>query len=195
MPGTPRSHRFWPRRERSPASPHFDLTQTRRLLQDWTDADKKAAPLKALQLLAWADGFARGELAGAVYPDVAAALAYWHAAGIRLYVFASGSVEVQRLVLGHTPQGDLTPLFSGFFDSHVGGKLDYGSYDVIAAAIDTAPPSILFLSDRSAELDAARLAGWRTTAVDRGETALPARPAHPVVRGFDEVERWWLAAA
>ena len=167
--------------------PHFDLVQTLRLLQDWTDADKKAAPLKAVQLLAWADGFARGELAGELYPDVAAALRFWHAAGIRLYVYSSGSIEVQRLMLAHTGHGDLTPLFSGFLDSHVGGKLDHGSYHVIAAAIDAAPPNILLVSDRSAELDAARLAGWRTTIVDRGEVRC--RRAPPI-RSCVASTRW-----
>jgi enolase-phosphatase E1 len=174
---------------------HFDLEQTVRLLQGWIDADKKATPLKTLQGLIWADGFARGELVGDVYADAAAALRRWHEVGIRLYVYSSGSVQAQRLVFGHTPHGDLTALFSGFFDTRVGGKLDQASYHVIAAAIDTAPGNILFLSDHTGELDAARIAGWRTTALDRGEAVLPARPGHPVVSDFAEVERSWLAAA
>jgi enolase-phosphatase E1 len=173
----------------------FDVAQTVRLLQDWIDADKKATPLKTLQGLIWADGFARGELVGDVYADAATGLRRWHAAGIRLYVYSSGSVQAQRLVFGHTPHGDLTPLFSGFFDTRVGGKLDQASYHVIAAAIDTPPANILFLSDHTGELDAARIAGWRTTALDRGEAVLPERPGHPVVRDFHEVERSWLAAA
>jgi enolase-phosphatase E1 len=174
---------------------HFDLGQTVRLLQDWIDADKKATPLKTLQGLIWADGFARGELVGDVYADAAAGLRRWHQAGIRLYVYSSGSVQAQRLVFGHTPHGDLTSLFSGFFDTRVGGKLDQASYHVIAAAIDTPPANILFLSDHTGELDAARLAGWRTTALDRGEVVLPSRPGHPVVHDFAEVDRSWLAAA
>jgi enolase-phosphatase E1 len=174
---------------------HFSLDQTIRLLQGWIDADKKATPLKALQGLIWTDGFRQGELVGDIYADVAAALSRWHEAGMRLYVYSSGSVQAQRLVFGHTPHGDLTPLFSGFFDTRVGGKLDQASYHVIAAAIDTAPARILFLSDHTGELDAARIAGWQTTALDRGETVLPARPGHPVARDFAEVERSWLAAA
>ena len=174
---------------------HYDREQTVRLLQGWIDADKKATPLKTLQGLIWADGFARGELVGDVYADAAAALRRWQQAGIRLYVYSSGSVQAQRLVFGHTRHGDLTALFSGFFDTRVGGKLDQASYHVIAAAIDTAPGNILFLSDHTGELDAARIAGWRTTALDRGEAVLPARPGHPVARDFAEVERSWLAAA
>ena len=119
--------------------PDFDTPRTIRLLQDWIDADKKATPLKALQGLIWEDGFAQGELIGDVYPDVPAALRRWHDAGIRLYVYSSGSVQAQRLVFGYTPFGDLTPLFSGFFDTRVGAKLEQASYRVIAAAIDTQP--------------------------------------------------------
>jgi len=172
-----------------------DLAATVRLLQSWIDADKKATPLKTLQGLIWQDGFARGELLGDVYADAAAGLRRWHQAGIRLYVYSSGSVQAQRLVFAHTPHGDLTPLFSGFFDTRVGGKLDQASYHVIAAAIDTEPGEILFLSDHVGELDAARHAGWHTTALDRGEVVLPERITHPVARNFDEVERGWRAAA
>ena len=173
----------------------FDLAATVRLLQGWIDADKKATPLKTLQGLIWEDGFARGELVGDVYADAAAGLRRWHQAGIRLYVYSSGSVQAQRLVFAHTPHGDLAPLFSGFFDTRVGGKLDQASYHVIAAAIDTEPGEILFLSDHVGELDAARHAGWHTTALDRGEAVLPERVTHPVARNFDEVERGWRAAA
>ena len=124
-----------------------------------------------------------------------AALRRWHDAGIRLYVYSSGSVQAQRLVFGYTPFGDLTPLFSGFFDTRVGSKLEQASYRVIAAAIDTEPGEILFLSDHVGELDAAQSAGLRTAALDRGEAVLPERHPHPVARSFDAVERLWRAAA
>ena len=175
--------------------PELDLAGTVRLLEDWIDADKKATPLKTLQGLIWEDGFARGELVGDVYADAATGLRRWHDAGLRLYVYSSGSVQAQRLVFGHTPHGDLTPLLSGFFDTKVGGKLDQASYHVIAAAIDTAPGEILFLSDHVGELEAARLAGWQTTALDRGEAVLPERINHPVAHDFDEVDRFWFTSA
>ena len=137
--------------------PDFDTPRTIRLLQDWIDADKKATPLKTLQGLIWDDGFRRGELVGDVYADVPPALRRWRDAGIKLYVYSSGSVQAQRLVFGYTPFGDLTPLFSGYFDTRVGSKLEQTSYRVIAAAIDTEPGEILFLSDAVGELDAAQV--------------------------------------
>ena len=173
--------------------PEFDTPRTIRLLQDWIDADKKATPLKTLQGLIWDDGFKRGELVGDVYPDVPPALRRWHDAGIRLYVYSSGSVQAQRLVFGYTRFGDLTPLFSGYFDTRVGPKLEQASYRVIAAAIDTTPGEILFLSDHTGELDAAQAAGLRTTALDRGEAVLPERHPHLVAKTFDDVERLALA--
>src|SRR5262245_22342548 len=77
--------------------PDFDTEQTVRLLQGWIDADKKATPLKTLQGLIWEDGYRRGELIGDVYADAAEGLRRWHDAGIKLYVYSSGSVQAQRL--------------------------------------------------------------------------------------------------
>jgi len=52
------------------------------LLELWMDEDRKIAPLKALQGMIWADGYASGELTGRVYADAAAALGAWRDAGI-----------------------------------------------------------------------------------------------------------------
>ena len=167
----------------------FDTPHTIRLLQDWIDADKKATPLKTLQGLIWDDGFRRGELVGDVYPDVPPALRRWHDAGIKLYVYSSGSVQAQRLVFGYTPFGDLTPLFSGYFDTRVGSKLEQASYRVIAAAIDTPPGEILFLSD--ARRRTGRRAGGGATydGARPRRGASPERHPHLVAKTFDEVER------
>jgi enolase-phosphatase E1 len=60
---------------------------------------------------------------------------------------------------GHSTAGDLTPLFSGWFDPETGAKGEPASYWRIAGAIGRAPADILFLSDVVDELDAAREAG------------------------------------
>jgi enolase-phosphatase E1 len=46
----------------------------------WIDEDRKATPLKTLQGMIWAEGYADGTLTGHVYPDATAALRRWHAA-------------------------------------------------------------------------------------------------------------------
>jgi enolase-phosphatase E1 len=136
-------------------------------LQRWIDEDRKATPLKTIQGRIWAQGYAAGAFKGHVYPDAARALRAWAGASYRLYVFSSGSVEAQRLIFGHSDQGDLTPLFSGWFDTTTGPKREAGSYVEIARKIGEAPGAILFLSDIQAELDAAAAAGFRTVLVDR----------------------------
>ncbi len=133
----------------------------------WMDEDRKITPLKTLQGLVWERGFASGELHAHLYPDVAPQLKAWKTSGIRLYVFSSGSIKAQQLIFAHTPYGDLTPLFSGFFDTTTGSKTDPDSYRAIARTIGEPPYVILFLSDAKRELDAARLAGLRTICLVR----------------------------
>ena len=152
----------------------------------WMERDQKVTPLKTLQGLIWEEGYRGGELVSHLYPDVAPALRAWHARGIRLYIYSSGSAHAQRLIYGHTVAGDLTPLLSGYFDTHIGHKREVGAYRRIAEAIGAPPQRILFLSDVREELDAARDAGWQTIGVVReGLSGLAA--AHRRVTRFDQI--------
>lgn len=156
-------------------------------LIQWIDEDKKITPLKALQGMIWKRGFEQGDFKGHVYEDAVRKLRLWHAEGIRLYVFSSGSVQAQKLLFAHTAYGDLTPLFSGYFDTTLGAKKESGSYRKIAQAIGLAPGDILFLSDIKEELDAAREAGMHTTCLSReGGEMLAA--GHPQARSFDDIK-------
>ena len=126
---------------------------------------------------------------GHVYPDAAAALRRWHGEGLKLYVYSSGSVEAQRVLFGNSDQGDLSPLFSGYFDTTTGPKREAGSYAAIAAAIGLAPPDVLFLSDVDAELDAARAAGMQTVRLLRpADTPAGATTTHPSAVDFAEID-------
>lgn len=138
-------------------------------LIDWIDADRKHTALKALQGMLWKRGYADGDYAAHVYADAVTALQAWHAAGHPLYVYSSGSVPAQRLLFGHTTAGDLTPLFSGFFDTEVGGKREVRSYRNILDALALPADQVIFLSDVVEELDAAREAGLDTVLIDRRE--------------------------
>jgi enolase-phosphatase E1 len=159
------------------------------VLRAWMDEDRKVTPLKTLQGLLWARGYAQGELHGHVYADAAAGLQRWHAAGIALYVYSSGSVAAQKLLFGHSNAGDLTPLFRGYFDTTIGPKGDPAAYRRIAAAIDTEPPDILFLSDREAELDAAHSAGWQVAWLARpADTPPGAMSKYPAFASFAEID-------
>ena len=138
-----------------------------RHLHKWIAEDHKTTPLKTLQGLIWAEGYASSGLLGHVYPDVPPVLRAWHDAGIELYVYSSGSVVAQKVLFGHTFAGDLNPLFSGYFDTTTGPKREAQSYAEIAAGTGFHPAEMLFLSDTEAELDAAREAGLRTARILR----------------------------
>ena len=157
------------------------------LLQRWIDEDRKATPLKTLQGMIWAEAYEDGTLRSALYDEVAPALQRWHAAGVRLFGYSSGSVAAQQLLFRHAPPGDLTPLFEGYFDTSLGPKLDAGSYRKLADAIGLPPADILFLSDHEGELDAAAASGLHTACLDRDGVGRSGR--HPTHRDFDSVER------
>ncbi len=90
------------------------------VLLHWMDDDRKLTPLKKLQGLVWRKGFDSGALCAPVYDDALRALTHWHKQGLKLYVYSSGSVAAQRLLFSHTQHGNLTPLFSGYFDTTTG---------------------------------------------------------------------------
>jgi enolase-phosphatase E1 len=138
-------------------------------LQGWIDQDRKHTALKALQGMIWEAGYRDADFAAHIYPDAAPALRRWHADGHPLYVYSSGSVPAQKLFFGHSDAGDLTGLFSGWFDTEVGAKREAASYVRIAEASGVPAAQIVFLSDVVAELDAAREAGLDTVLVDRRE--------------------------
>lgn len=156
------------------------------VLEKWIDEDRKVTPLKSLQGLIWRKGYEAGELKGHVYADALEYLRAWHQRGLKLYVYSSGSVEAQKLIFGHTAHGDLTPLFSGYFDTRVGGKKESASYKQILLDTGFSGPEMLFLSDVGDELDAARHAGMKTCQLVRDDKARPAI-AHPQAGSFSEV--------
>ena len=152
------------------------------------DRDRKSTALKALQGRIWEAGYRSGELQGKgeVYPDVGTALARWHAAGKRIAIFSSGSVQAQRNLFANTTAGDLSAFLSGYFDTTTGPKRDATSYRRIATELRRPPEEVLFVSDVSAELDAARGAGMRTALCVRGEVP-PINHGHPVIHSFAEL--------
>lgn len=156
------------------------------VLMGWIQQDRKHTALKQLQGLIWKDGFEKGHYQGHVYDDVPQALRNWQRQGIGLGIYSSGSVQAQKLLFGYSVCGDLTPFFSHYFDTTVGGKKEVASYSNIVAALDLPPLEVLFLSDVEAELDAARLAGLRTIQLLR-EGTVPSEK-HENVRNLLSIE-------
>ena len=151
----------------------------------WIDEDRKITPLKSLQGMIWQAGYAKSDFKGHMYDDAVRHLKKWKQAGLRLYVFSSGSVQAQKLLFAHTEYGDLTSLFSGYFDTTIGGKRDNVSYRRIVDSIGCRADEILFLSDIREELDAARDAGMLTGWLVR-DGAVPA-DNHRQYSNFNQV--------
>lgn len=159
-------------------------------LLQWIEQDVKATPLKALQGMVWEQGYRDGDFRAHIYPDAAVKLRAWHAAGVPLYVYSSGSIQAQKLFFGHSEAGDLLPLFRGHFDTTSGGKREADSYRRIAAAIGLPAADILFLSDIGEEIDAAKASGMQAIHVLRPEDypgATLAGARQPAVRSFADI--------
>lgn len=132
----------------APAASTADLITT---LFAFMDEDRKSTALKALQGIIWRDGYLNGDFTGHLYPDVLPALEQWKAQGIDLYVYSSGSVAAQKLLFGYSDEGDITHLFTGYFDTPVGAKREVQSYRNIAEhwAMPLAPSCFCRISIRN----------------------------------------------
>ena len=163
--------------------PGLGTQETIDTLLQWMSEDRKVTPLKTLQGMIWKAGYESGELQGHVYDDAVRALRKWHASGLALYVYSSGSIEAQKLLFSHTPHGDLLPLFSGYFDTTTGPKLESRSYETIVSSLQLPASSVVFLTDHEGEIQAATAAGLQTVLLSREAR----QPSADYARSFDEL--------
>ncbi len=151
------------------------------------DQDRKSTALKRIQGEIWLEGYRTDELHGHVFDDVTPALERWHSAGMDVRIFSSGSILAQRLIFSSTAFGDLTKFLRGYFDTTTGPKNEASSYRRIANAFGLEMPEILFISDVTRELDAARDAGMQTLLCVRpGNHPQPAH-THDVITSFANI--------
>jgi enolase-phosphatase E1 len=155
------------------------------ILCRWIEEDRKHPGLKAIQGMIWHEGYRAGAFTPGLYEDVVPVLNRWRRNGLRLALYSSGSEQAQRLLVEHTTDGDLTGLFSNFFDTSIGAKTESASYRRIGQILTLSSKDILFLSDIEAELDAAAEAGFTTTQIVR--TGTKADTAHPVCSNFGDM--------
>jgi enolase-phosphatase E1 len=173
----------WRKTAGSP-SQYLAIAELRRLM----DADAKTTGLKAWQGLVWEQGYRSGELVSELFDDVPPALHAWRAEGRDVRIYSSGSADAQKLFFGHTRYGDLLPFLRGHYDTTIGPKRESASYERIAAQMELPPSEVLFASDVSAELDAARDAGLATVLVVRpGNPPQPDGHGHAEVRSLAEI--------
>ncbi|XP_077226773.1 haloacid dehalogenase-like hydrolase family protein isoform X4 [Tasmannia lanceolata] len=152
-------------------------------------ADRKITALKQLQGHIWRTGFQSKELQGLVFEDVPEALEKWHAMGIKVYIYSSGSREAQRLLFGNTVYGDLRKYLCGFFDTTVGNKRETRSYMEISQSLGVDKPSqILFITDVLQEAVAAKAAGLEVIiSIRPGNSLLPENHGFQTVNSFAEI--------
>jgi enolase-phosphatase E1 len=155
------------------------------ILSQWIEGDRKHQGLKALQGMIWEEGYRTGVFAPKLYDDVAPVLRRWQQGSLTLALYSSGSEQAQRLLLANTTDGDLTLMFSHFFDTGIGSKTDPASYRRIADCLGFHSEEILFLSDVELELDAAAAAGLQAIHVVRPGTNPSTR--YPHCSTFDDL--------
>ena len=164
-----------------------DYEELSDILSRWIEEDRKHSGLKGIQGMIWQEGYRTGAFAPDLYREVAPALDRWRRNGLRLALYSSGSEQAQRLLLEHTTDGNLTELFSNFFDTRIGAKSETASYQRIADHMAVRAEEILFLSDIEAELDAAAAAGLQTAHIVRPGTLPGTR--HRMCSTFDDLSR------
>jgi enolase-phosphatase E1 len=153
------------------------------------DRDRKSPGLKLLQGRIWERGYRAGALRGEVFPDVPGAIRRWRAGGIGVAIYSSGSELAQRRLFESTAPSDLTPFITAFFDTAVGAKVSPASYAAIARALGRNPSNLLFVSDVTAELSAARIAGLQVLLSLRpGNAPQPDADRFEAVGSFDEIQ-------
>ncbi|TYH92360.1 hypothetical protein ES332_A13G177000v1 [Gossypium tomentosum] len=155
-------------------------------------ANRKFTALKQLQGHIWRTGFKSNELEGVVFDDVLEALEKWHALGIKVYIYSSGSRLAQRLIFGNTNYGDLRKYLSGFFDTAVGYKRETQSYVEITESLGVDKPSdILFVIDVYQEATAAKAAGSVNLevvmSIRPGNNPLPENHGFKTINSFLEI--------
>jgi enolase-phosphatase E1 len=147
------------------------------------DSDRKSTPLKSLQGKIWEKGYRSGELKSRVFSDVPPAFERWRREEKLIYIFSSGSVLAQKLLFQHTEAGDLSGYLSGYFDTNIGPKSESESYRRIAVAVGS--QEILFISDVTKELAAARKAGFEVMlSIRPGNHPQQDQTSYPVINSF-----------
>nr|BAE40540.1 unnamed protein product [Mus musculus] len=129
--------------------------------------DRKTTALKQLQGHMWKAAFTAGRMKAEFFADVVPAVRRWREAGMKVYIYSSGSVEAQKLLFGHSTEGDILELIDGHFDTKIGHKVDSESYRKIADSIGCSTNNILFLTDVTVEASAAEEADVHVAVVVR----------------------------
>jgi len=162
----------------------LSLTEVIEQLKIWIKQDRKHPSLKEIQGLIWDEGYANEEFKGHLYPDVKPFFERIINSGKKIGIYSSGSVHAQKLIFGHSVEGNLTSMISYFFDTKVGGKREESSYKNISRLTKLNANEIHFFSDIAEELKAASLVGLQVTQLVRPGTQVS---NFNNIQSFDEI--------
>uniref|UniRef100_A0A8D2IKI3 Enolase-phosphatase E1 n=1 Tax=Urocitellus parryii TaxID=9999 RepID=A0A8D2IKI3_UROPR len=152
--------------------------------------DRKTTALKQLQGHMWRAAFTAGHMKAEFFEDVVPAVRKWREDGMKVYIYSSGSVEAQKLLFGHSTEGNILELFDGHFDTKIGHKVESESYKKIANSIGCSTNNILFLTDITLEASAAEEAGVHVAVVVRpGNAGLTddEKTSYSLITSFSEL--------
>ena len=151
------------------------------------DHGRKVAPLKSLQGKIWEFGYENGTVRGRIFPDVLPAFQRLRNQNKPIYLFSSGSVLAQQLLIRHSEFGDLSEFINGFFDMTTGAKADFNSYATIAETIGVRSSDMLFVSDVVLELDAAQTVGMNVRLSQRPGNIDQPESSYERITSFDSL--------
>ena len=98
-----------------PSAPRRDIIKS---LAEYSLANmrlkRRVSEIKQLQILVWVWGYERGSIRGHVYDEVTTTMHHWKTGyRIALYVFSTGMIAAQQLLLCCTNHGNCLPVSGG----------------------------------------------------------------------------------
>uniref|UniRef100_A0A8C5Z536 Enolase-phosphatase E1 n=1 Tax=Marmota marmota marmota TaxID=9994 RepID=A0A8C5Z536_MARMA len=140
--------------------------------------DRETTALRQLQGHVWRAAFTAGHMKAEFFEDAVPAIRKWREDGRKVYIYSSGSVKAQKLLFGHSTEGNILELFDGHFDTKIGHSGE-GQCN-----------NVLFLTDVPLEASAAEEAGVHVAVVARpGNAGLTdnEKTSYSLITSFSEL--------
>ncbi|UXI15875.1 RNA binding protein fox-1 2 [Sarcoptes scabiei] len=140
----------------------------------------------------WNEGYAKKALRPHVFPDVIPNFRKWHSDPffIKIYTFASGPLEIQRLFLSSSIEGNVSEWITSGFDTHNRYKYETSKFrSVIASLGEREAKNLFYLTDSPKKGLAARRSGISVFLVlrpDNRQYRFDDLKSFPTINSFDE---------
>ena len=136
-------------------------------------------------------GYQTEEIEREFFEDVAPAFNRWTANNIGIWVYSTGSKNVQRTMFTTEKDGRLARYVKDFIDTDktrgAGSKTERKSYERLCEILGADPEKVVWLSDNEEEVERSLEASLNGMLVYRQKGNVPERE-YPVITNFDEIE-------